>query len=180
MIGKLKDLFRGRDGEWVLSISTPSDPREMFDKLKDDQIDIEIKKHRDKRSLTANAFAWVLIDKIAAEMSLKKTEVYLEAIKDIGGITTCVGVRDEFVDSYIDAWKRDHIGRDAWVVPSREDKPGWSVIKVRLGSSDFDTLQMHTLISNLIQDAEALGIPTISAEEEKRMIGDWQKDRKGE
>lgn len=182
MIGKLKDLFRGRDGEWVLTISTPTDPRGLFDKLKDFLVDFDLKKHRDKRSLTANNFAWVLIDKIAAEMHLRKTEVYLNEIKEIGGITTCVAVRDDIVDEYIEAWKRGHIGRDAWVVPSREDKPGWSVVKIRLGSSDFDTDQMHTLISNLIQQAEELGIPTISPEEEQKMIGNWMKDRdkKGE
>ena len=178
MIGRLKDLFTGRNGEWVISISTPSDPRGLFDKLHDEDIDVEIKKHRNKRSLDANNFAWVLIDKIAAEMGLKKTEVYLKEIKEIGGITTNVAVKEDFVDSYIEAWKCGHIGRDAWVVPAREEKPGWKVVKVRLGSSDFDTLQMHTLITNLIMEAESLGIPTITEEEEQRMIGDWGKKRK--
>ena len=178
MIAKLKDLLRGRDGEWILSLSTPVDPRELFDRLHDKEIDVDIKQHRAKRSLDANNFAWVLIDKIAAEMHLKKTEVYLKEIKEIGGISTCVAVREDFVDSYIEAWKNGHIGRDAWVVPSREDKPGWKVVKVRLGSSDFDTMQMHTLISNLIMEAESIGIPTISEEEERKMIGDWGKKRK--
>lgn len=177
MIGKLKDLFRGRDGEWVLSFSTLADPREMFDRLKDDNIDVEIKKHRPKRSLNANNFAWALIDKIAAETHRKKTDIYLEEIRDIGGISTHVGVKEEFVDSYIDSFLRWHVGREAHVVPSKSEKPGWKVVYVRLGSSDFDTSQMHTLISNLIQDAEALGIPTISPEEEQKMIGNWAKDR---
>ena len=37
-------------------------------KHKDRLYDLEIKEHREKRSLDANAYAWVLIHKLAKEM----------------------------------------------------------------------------------------------------------------
>ena len=47
--------------------------------------DLDIKEHREKRSLDANAYAWVLIHKLAEAMRISPEEVYLQAILDIGG-----------------------------------------------------------------------------------------------
>ena len=42
------------------------DARDAFQELKDcEKLDIQIKKHREKRSLDANAYYWVLITKFA-------------------------------------------------------------------------------------------------------------------
>lgn len=172
MIGRLKDMTRSRDGQWIISFSTPEDFSEAFDELANKDVVVEIKRHFNRRSLDANAYAWVLIDKIAEKMNKKKTEVYLDEIKEIGGITGNVAVKDEFVPAYIEAWKSGHIGRDAWLLPDK-GKPGWSVVKVRLGSSDFDSAQMSRLIDNLIQDAESIGIPTITDEQAHNMLGKW-------
>ncbi len=50
-------------------------------------LDIEVKKHRNKRSLDANAYCWVLIGKLAEKMNLKVNEVYKMAIKEVGAYT---------------------------------------------------------------------------------------------
>lgn len=59
--------------------------------------DIEIKKHREKRSLDANAYLWVLIGKIADKLTIPKDEAYLNALKRYGqgGV---VKVKDKDVD----------------------------------------------------------------------------------
>ena len=44
----------------------------------------EIKEHRQKRSLTANAYAWTLIGKIADAMRISKDECYLLMLKRYG------------------------------------------------------------------------------------------------
>ena len=41
----------------------------------------EIKEHRERRSLNANAYAWVLISKIADAVRKNKDDVYLEMLK---------------------------------------------------------------------------------------------------
>ena len=172
MIGRLRDLTINRDGTQNITITVKSDFRQIFDELFGKDITIDIKRFFNRRSLDANAYCWLLIDKIAAKTNRKKTEVYLEEIKEIGGITFYVGVKDEIRDAYVAAWKRDHIGRDAWILPE-SGKEGWSTIKVRLGSSDFDSQQMSRLIDAVIQDAEALGIPTISDKEAEKKLGKW-------
>ena len=60
MIGRLKDMARSRDGDWIVSISTPVDFREEFDRLYGKDCDVTIKKSSKKRSLTANNFCWAL------------------------------------------------------------------------------------------------------------------------
>ena len=57
------------------------------------------------------------------------------------------------------------------------DENGWAFVRIYHGSSSYDTAQMHSFLSNLIQDAEALGIPTITPKEEERMLGKWAKKK---
>ena len=44
-------------------------------KMKPKAYDLTVKEHREKRSLDANAYAWVLIGKLADAMRLSPTEV---------------------------------------------------------------------------------------------------------
>ena len=44
----------------------------------------EIKEHKEKRSLTANAYAWSLIGKIADALRTSKEETYLTMLKRYG------------------------------------------------------------------------------------------------
>ena len=43
MNGRLKDLTRCRDGQWLITIATPEDFSKMYDELSDKDISIEIK-----------------------------------------------------------------------------------------------------------------------------------------
>lgn len=65
MKGRLLDLSFTLNGKQRLVIELDDDFRQDFAALKDHDVRVEIKKWRKKRSLDANAYAWVLIDKIA-------------------------------------------------------------------------------------------------------------------
>ena len=173
MIGKLRDIFRGRDGEWIFSLSTPTDPRALFDQLSDKMVKIDIKEYRQQRSLEANAYCWVLIDKIAEKTGLSKVEVYRHAIKEIGGVSDIICVQDKAVERLISGWEKNGIGWMTDTFPSRLD--GCTNVILYYGSSVYDTKQMSQLIDSLIQEAEGLGIPTISEKEEQEMLGKWSK-----
>ena len=174
MTGYLHDLTRSRGGEWIISISTPEDVREKFDELSGKQVSVEIKKAGKRRSTDANAYAWALIDRIAEKTGVKKTEVYRNAIREIGGISTCVGLKDSVIPAFRQSWESGHLGRQVEVV-GNSSKEGWSNVRIYFGSSEFDSAQMARLIDSLIQDAEALGIPTITDEQAKTMLGKWGK-----
>ena len=97
IIGRLKDLLRGSGGEWVISFTTKQNPVETFYLLKDHDVSIDMRKYSKKRSLNANAYAWVLIDKIAEVMKIKPVEVYKEAINGIGGISISTGMKTDAI-----------------------------------------------------------------------------------
>lgn len=176
MIGRLKDLIRLAGGEYLVSFTTRTDPGNIFDDLKNDPVKIEIKKASKHRSLSANNFAWVLIDQIAEITGKTTTEVYQNAIREIGGISDFYGVREEAVDAFTALWNGDHLGRQVIVIPG-STKPGWVNVRAYKGSSDFDSAQMSRLLDSLIQDAENLGIPTISDKEFERMVSQWGKSQ---
>ena len=183
IIGTLKELTMNMDGSQNVTFTTGSDFREEFDRLKDKPVKVEIKRYSKQRSLTANSFAWVLIDQIAAKMQLidrkggwTPEKVYRKAIRDVGGISEIYGVREAAFEAFKQLWCGDSIGRQVEIIPG-SSKAGWINAKAWKGSSDFDAEQMTRFISNLIQDAESLGIPTISPKEEAELLEMWGRKK---
>ena len=175
MIGKLKDLLRLQGGEWLVSFTTREDPGTLFDDLKDIPVRVEMKKASKHRSLSANNFAWALIDQIAEKTGIPVSEVYRNAIREIGGVSDYYGMKEQAYDSFCEIWTKGHLGRQVEIIPGSA-KPGWINVRAWKGSSDFDSAQMARLIDSLIQDAENLGIPTVPDEEVERMINKWGKN----
>lgn len=173
MIGKLKDLTRSREGNFLVTISTPENISELYDALSEKEISFEIKQSRRGRSLSANAYAWVLIDKIAERTGEKKTDVYRHAIKEIGGVSDTICVMDKAVDRLRESWEKNGLGWQTDTIQSKVE--GCTNVILYYGSSVYDSKQMAQLIDSLIQDAEALGIPTISDAEAEKMLGSWRK-----
>lgn len=169
MTGRIRDLTRSIDGKYVISVQVDDDPRQLCETLKDAEIDIEIKKHRKRRSLDANAYAWVLIGKIAEKMHIDRAEVYRNAIRAIGGTSTIVCIQDKALDVLLEGWRSRGIGWQAETMPSKVE--GCTNVILYYGSSTYDTLQMSLLIDHIVQDAKALGIETLTPRELEEMLG---------
>ena len=168
MTGKLKDLTRNMDGTYNLTVTLNGDCRAIWDKYRDLQVDVEIKKHREKRSLDANGYAWVLIGQIAAKMSLDKVDVYREAIRSIGGNSTIVCVQNVAVEALRNGWNKNGIG---WITDTMPSKiKGCTNVILYYGSSTYDTKQMSLLIDHVVQDAKSLGIETLTPAELQAMM----------
>ena len=172
MTGTLKDLTRSRDGRWLITISTPEDFSVVYDELANKDVAFEIKPAKSRRSLSANSYAWVLIDKIAEKTGLQKSEVYKHAIKEIGGVSDIICVQDKAVQRLREGWEKNGLGWMSDTFESRID--GCTNVILYYGSSVYDSKQMGSLIDSLIQDAESLGIPTITDEQAERLVGKWK------
>ena len=132
---------------------------------------IELDIARKKRSLDANAYAWVLIDKIAKAVSIGKTDVYKAAIKDIGGVSETICVKKEAAERLCGAWDSNGIGWQSETMPSKIN--GCVNVVLYYGSSVYDTKQMTSLIDYLVCEAEELGIDTKTPEETAKMLNLW-------
>ena len=172
MIGKLSGIQHLYGGEWLITLSTKEDFSEQYEALKEAPVSFEIKKAANKRSKDANAFCWVLIDKIAEKMNITKNEVYRNAIREIGGVSTMTCVMDKAVDRLRSGWEKNGIGWQTDIMPSK--LPGCTNVILYFGSSTYDTAQMSRLIDLLIQEAEQLGIPTLR-DEAAELLGRWGK-----
>ena len=131
----------------------------------------ELKEYRKPRSLDANAYAWTLIDKIAAAMRVDKLEVYREAIRSIGGVSDIVCVRETAVENLVEIWQSRGAGFMADVSESK--LKGCRNVTLYYGSSVYDAAQMSALIDHIVQDAENLGIDTRTPLEIAEMEAEW-------
>lgn len=178
MEGRLTGFSLTPDGDAQnITVTVTADFRQSYDELKDTAVEIQIKKARKHRSLEANAYAWMMIDQIAAKQHIKKTEVYRKAVLDIGGVSETVLVPTEKAQRMREWWEAKGIGWQA--VELASDAEGWTYLTCYVGSSECDTEQMSGLIDSLIQDAESLGIPTISPKEELEMLRKWGRKVEG-
>ncbi len=84
MKGRLIDLSIGLNRKQRITVEIDGDFREDYDALKAVELDIEIKKHRKRRSLTANAYFHVLVNKIAAVQGLGNDEVKTQLVCEYG------------------------------------------------------------------------------------------------
>lgn len=177
MTGRLKDLQFSRSGEQIISISTKADVSELFDELKDVDVDIEIKKYREKRSKDANAYCWVLCEKIANAVKSTKEDVYREEIKQVG-VYTPLPIKNEAVEKFDAVWRGKGLG---WFTEVVDDSKleGYKLVFAYHGSSTYDTQEMSRLIDNIVQDAKAVGIVTETPDEIEKMKTLWaQAERK--
>lgn len=175
LTGKITDAnidFVTGKPKLTLEINEKNDLLQGFDDLRAiDKLSIEIKPHRVRRSLDANAYCWVLIDKIAENQSVTKAEVYREAIKGIGGNSEIVCVTNEAVERLRSGWERNGLGWQTDVFPSKLE--GCTNCILYYGSSVYDTKQMARLIDTLVQDCKALGIQTESPAKIEEMKSLW-------
>lgn len=120
--------------------------------------ELSIKEHRKRRSKDANAYFWEFLDKLAVKLNIGKTELYRELIRDIGGNSTTVCVKEEAADTLVKHWEHNGIGWVADVMNSKID--GCKNVILYTGSSEYDTAQMSRLIDRLIWECNIVGIDT--------------------
>lgn len=157
----------------MLEVNERCDFEQIMDELKDkDKLSIEVKPYRERRSLDANAYFFVLADKLAEKLHLTKEEVYRNAIKEIGGVSETVCVKTHAVERLCEGWSRNGIGWQAETFPSKIE--GCTNVILYYGSSTYDTGQMSRLIENIVQDCQAVGIETRTPDEIANLLSMWE------
>lgn len=149
---------------------TKAEINQFLYKLDKDIIwDIKVDKHRNKRSLNANNYAWALINEIANAMRLSKEEVYFQMLKDYGQRTFFSTLYDVDVSKY----------NLKYFEPSGIFKQGENTFKsyiVYLGTSQYNSNEMSIFIDGLVQEARSLGIETLEDREINRLIKEMEED----
>lgn len=158
-------------GKQYITFELVGDFREQYDSLKDKLIDITVKEHKEKRSLDANAYCWVLLGKLAEKTKIDRASIYQSLIKEIGGNSEVVCVKDKAVYKLVSGWGHNGIG---WVTDTFKSKiEGCTNVILYYGSSTYDSKQMSRLIDLVVQECKQQGIETYTPEQLARLKEEW-------
>lgn len=135
---------------------------------------VEIKEKKEKRSREANAYCFTLIDKLAAKLNMPKNEIYRNAIKEIGGVSEIVCVKNEAVEKLRCVWNKKGLGWQTDVMPSKIN--GCTNVILYYGSSVYNTEQMSRLINIIVDECKEQGIEVMSERELSLIKSEWAND----
>lgn len=139
----------------------------LFRLDKDTVYDVKIDKHREKRSLNANAYLWKLVTEIGNVLNKSKEEVYLQMLIDYGQ-SEMVSILSEIdVKGYFKYYKLAGTS----ILNGKE----FNHYKIYKGSSEYDTKEMSILLEGVVQEAKNLGIKTKDDVELERLIKEWER-----
>lgn len=146
---------------------------EKLSKLK--KLTITIKQFFKKRSLDANAYCWILCDKIAKKLTepeavITKEDVYKNAILDMGTFEAMI-VEEKAFDNFKRIWSKQGLG---FLVQEVIRKNKCIKVHCYYGSSTYNSKEMSLLIELLIDLAKSLGIETKPKAEIESLLKEWK------
>ena len=168
--GVSKDIVTGG---YNIMFSTSELPSGVND-ISGAKLTVTAKKYRKKRSLDANAYSWVLLDKMAKALGSTSEEVYEEMLRRYGYplydedekpviISLKAGTDISALDIHLKLIGEGHV----------QDKL-FKHYKVIRGQSTYDTKEMSTFIDGIVSEAKELGIETLTPTELERIKAAWK------
>lgn len=169
----MKKIFTS-DG-WVFAVQWLAN---ILPSIKPDKkYSIEVKEHRERRSLKANNYAWELMEQIAKASKVDKREVYHQMLmaygtdKRIDGELYTVTLKAEIELSLkTDEYLYVHTSFIGESVLNGKLAHHYKVIK---GSSEYNTKEMSDFIDGIVQEAQQLDIDTRTPDEIALMKSRW-------
>jgi hypothetical protein len=159
------------NGKWLLTFETSEVP-EVYDKTKDKELNMELKEYRRRRSLNANAYFHVLVDKLAEVRGLSHAEMHNILICRYGYVDD--EIKNIIMDDSIPWEQLDSIHlRPTKHTRVLDNGKLYRVYEVMRGSHTYDTKEMSRLIDGTVSDAKEQGIETLSPDELERMKQQW-------
>ena len=176
--GKVKEISRGIDTNNFLVTLEVSDItlQELKAASEHEKISVVLKTWRKKRSLDANAYYWVLIEKIAKLNKTSKNVVHNIMLERYGTLERMEGgqlipvcIRDDIDHRELDYM---HLKPTSKTLEKGGIRYRWYyLIK---GSSQYNTAEMSALIDGIVSECKELEIETLPPDELRRMKEAWK------
>lgn len=150
----------------TLAINQKQSAIKCWDELHSaEKVSIKIDKHREKRSLNANNYAWKLLTEIGNAVRLSKEAVYMQMLKEYGQ-SEIISVKahipiNEYV-KYCDEVGESCLGGVAF-----------KHYRVYKGSSEFTKDEMAIFLDGVCAEATELGIDVRTPDEIARLKDLW-------
>ena len=185
LTAKIKDIGRTLNGKYTLMFESAQIPtNEAAKLLQEECLDIEIKKHRRKRSLDANRYYWELASRLAESLHVSKPYIHNYLLRRYGQIemideqAVYIVIPDtESAQKSVDEAQTYHLKPTPQV---KQGKGGtmYRIYMMLKGSSEYDAKEMSHLIDGLVGECKEMGIETLSPAELERMMTEYEKHQK--
>lgn len=126
----------------------------------------EIKEKKRRRSLNANAYAWLLIGKLADVLRISKDQCYLLMLKRYG--------QSEMVSVMSEIDVRGYFKYYEPVGETELQGKNFTHYRVFKGSSEYDTREMSILVDGIVSECHEVGIETITPSELAKLKELWR------
>lgn len=169
---RLVDITKDwKSGKFRLTFELEQFLPNMVDAIKDVCLRLSVKKWKEKRSLDANAYYWVINSQMARALDTTPEELHEALLQRYGlldsddGGHISITVRARVDMSRIDGhWRLYKLSRDGkWK----------SYLRIR-GTSEYDSAEMAYFLERVIEEAEELGIQTETPDKAAQWK-QWQK-----
>lgn len=148
----------------VVSFEVQAEP-EALEKYMDIDLDISFSRHRNRRSIDANAFLWACLGEIARAINSDTWSVYLYMLERYGKFTHIL-VKPEAVEQVRQVWRETKIVGE---------KDGMIQMLCFFGSSTYNTKEFSQLLDGVVSEMKEMHLETPPDEEMKRLLEGMQE-----
>lgn len=170
---KLNNITVDLQGNYLFTAEVPKGYVESLSKLQGKDLSVKVGKLTKKRSLNANAYAWVLLTRIAEEMSrdeyIDKWEVYKDCLVKYSNSFVYMVVKKEALPGIEKVFRAVEV-----LAEQLMGDQDTLQLQCYYGSSTFTKEEMQTFLDGVVLEAKELGIETESPEEIDRLISLWE------
>lgn len=154
----------------VVSFEVQAEP-EALEKYMDIDLDISFSRHRNRRSIDANAFLWACLGEIARAINSDTWSIYLYMLERYGKFTHIL-VKPEAVEQVRRVWRETKIVGE---------KDGMIQMLCFFGSSTYNTKEFSQLLDGVVSEMKEMHLETPPDEEMKRLLeGMRERDQRRE
>lgn len=167
------------NGKVEISFITEKTIIRQFEGLNEEiDLTVQVKEYRQKRSLSQNAYMWVLLEEIAKVVGNTKEQIYKELVKDYG-VFEILPLKDEAVKRFNQNWSKNGLGWFTETLGTSKLK-GYTNLIAYYGSSTYNTQEMARLLDAVIFECNELGINTMTMSEIMLLENDNERTEKNE
>lgn len=179
--GQIREVLRDLKGGWRLTFTIDQPPEaEEMQALTGKQLEITARPKRERRTLDANSYYWVLISKLAKAVGTSNTRMHNLIMRsygtpeDIDGeiVTVSLPESEQAENKALEA-ETFHLKPTAELVIGDYGKVYRTYILMR-PSHEMDKREFSALINGLVEECKAQGIETLPPEELERMLSAWK------
>lgn len=134
---------------------------------------IKAVKHREKRSLDANACLWLCLGRIADALRSDKWDVYLQMLKRYGKFTY-ICVKPNVVEAVKKQWRECEVIGEMTI-------NGQAAVQMLcyFGSSTYTTQEFSVLLDGVISEMKEMKLETPLPQDIRKALETWEKMKNG-